>query len=217
MKYFVNSEEYHKTKPIINNDNNNAKENNSLLENKEFIIKMNSFLNSDNAFSPNNQKGTKSNNNNSKDEVFELEVINALKSYISLKSVTNITEVLFTLGEEYIKDCGFWLKAGLVNDSSSQRYLPRHLIMSALVYSQLGQNLIAEGMHRQAIELLKNDYNPENRSNMSFCLNMYGKLLMRHENRRDEANRLLEESERIEFFNWYKVLTKLHYLELDFD
>lgn len=208
IKYYVNSPEYYA-------------DSNSKLEDNEFVIKMNSFLNSNDTFSPSNI--SHNNNKEGKDKGSDLqkledELVSVFKSHHSQKTITNITELLFMLGENYIKDCGFWLKSGLVNNNkTAMNQLPRHLVIGGLVYSQLGQSLIAEGMYRQCIDLLKDIEVVENRSNLSFALNMYGKLLLRIDKRHDEANKLLEQSEKIIYQDWYKTLTKLHYFDFDFE
>lgn len=71
---------------------------------------------------------------------------------VSGKTITNLTEAFFELGEFYLKESGFWMKIGLKDRENPN--LARHLVICALIYSQLGQTLIAEGMYRQSLEYL---------------------------------------------------------------
>ncbi len=72
--------------------------------------------------------------------------------------------------------------------------MARHLVLFALFYSELGQTLIAEGLYRKSIELLKNVYTLTqsdniigNQYNYVFALNMYGRLLLRQDKRVKEG------------------------------
>lgn len=179
--------------------------NNENTESTDDLIKTNTFLDSEAM---------------SYDDKHNEDVIsNIIKQPTIIKTITNITEILFMISNDessFIKDSGFWLKSGLLRHPDAQRYLPRHLVIAGLVYSQLGQTMIAEGMYRQALEFLKDDIFVENKANFSLGLNMYGRLLLRDPNRKDEAQNLITQSENIEYFDWYKTLTKLHYFDMEF-
>ena len=133
----------------------------------------------------------------------------------SSKTISNMTEKLFEMGDKYIKPSGFWMKAGLQNKNNKN--LPRHLIICALIYSQLGQTMMAEGMYRSALGLLNNSLDNESQVNLPFCLNMYGRLLLRDVKRQDEGMKLIENSEKLEYSSWQTLLPKLHYLDFDFE
>ncbi len=134
---------------------------------------------------------------------------------LSSKTITNITEKLFERGDQYLKASGFWMKAGLQNKINHN--LPRHLIICSLIYSQLGQTMIAEGMYRSSIELLKSNHDKESQVNLSLCLNMYGRLIARDPKRKDEGMKLIEKSERIDYESSMTLLPKIHYLGFDFN
>ena len=137
---------------------------------------------------------------------------------MNLKTCTNLVFTLSYLGEKYIKDSGFWLKCGLLAiDAKNSSLMIRHLIISAGIYSHLGQTLIAEGMYRQALETLKTDKTIENRYNLSLALFLYGKLLSRNKQRIDEAQRYIKDSENVLFFEWYEDLVSLHYFDFAFE
>ena len=64
---------------------------------------------------------------------------------------------MFEQGKEYEKATAFWLKLGIKHyEKCDMGNISRHLIIFALLYSQLGQTLIAEGLYRKAIDILKN-------------------------------------------------------------
>lgn len=197
---------------INNNDDNNILLNNNI---KNDIF--NTFLISK-KFSPSNLNS----NSTINEESIILEYFK--NSTFSSKTITNILEYLFeSNNNENLKSTGFWIKAGLQNKNNPN--ICRQLIISGLVYSQLRQTMIAEGMYRQCIDILnKSDINAmnsdnlymENKINLSLCLNMYGRLLLRTEKRQEEGQSLIKKSENIKFNNWLKLSTKLHYLGFDF-
>ena len=145
-------------------------------------------------------------------------ISNTIKNVYSIKTITNVTEILFSdLGEKAVKDSGFWMKSGLLQSVESQKYIIRHLIISALIYSQLNQTMIAEGMYRQCLELLKIDSTIENKANFSIALNMYGNLISKQNNRTEEGQQLIKRSEEVVYFDWYKSMCKMHYFDFDFE
>lgn len=174
----------------------NIKENKNNGINEDKMVKTTLFLDND-KFSP---------EKNDEEDILEF-----LKSENTIKTISNISEILFTL--EKNKETGFWLKCGLINKAN----IARHLIITALVYSQLGQTMIAEGMYRQCINIIKDNPSFENNCNYSFCLNMYGRLLIRDLKRKEEGEKMLIDSEKIQYYDWYKTLTKLYYFDFDFE
>lgn len=196
LKYSINNRDFssnskddvEKGKENVSNDNNDQK-----------IVKTTLFLDND-LLTP--EKSIESN---------EDDIISVLKSESVIKTITNIAEILFTL--EKNKDTGFWLKCGLINNAN----ISRHLIITSLVYSQLGQTMIAEGMYRQCLNIIKDNPSLENNCNLSFCLNMYGRLLLRDLKRKEEGEKMIVESEKIQYYDWYKTLTKMYYFNFDFE
>lgn len=133
----------------------------------------------------------------------------------TLKTISNLTEILFEFGEKYVKASGFWMKLGLQNQKSEM--IPRHLVLCALIYSQLGQTVIAEGLYRKSLDMLKDQANSESKINLSFCLNMYGRLLIRNPYRKEEGQQYIQRSEQVSFSSWEISCPKLHYLDFDFN
>jgi hypothetical protein len=79
----------------------------------------------------------------------------------------------------------------------------------------MGQTLIAEGLYRKAIDILKSSQN----YNLALALNMYGRLISSDKKRLNEAENLLKESEKIiqSLPFWYNNLVKIKYLDFDFN
>lgn len=87
----------------------------------------------------------------------EEKLINSFKNNKSGITITNIAEMFFEKGKEYEKQTAFWLKLGVKHyENYEKENIARHLIIFALFYSQLGQTMLAEGLYRKSIEILKN-------------------------------------------------------------
>jgi len=84
-------------------------------------------------------------------------LISEFQSKMSGLSLTALSEFYFEKGAEFEKQAAFWLKLGI---KYYEKYEPenvaRHLIIFALLYSQMEQTLIAEGLYRKSLEILKN-------------------------------------------------------------
>jgi len=107
-------------------------------------------------------------------------------------TITNIAEAFFEQGKDYEKQTAFWLKTGLKHyEKYEKENIARHLIIFSLFYSQLGQTMYAEGLYRNAIEMLKSNVTKNINYNLVFAMNMYGRLLLRQPNREKEANGII--------------------------
>jgi len=104
-------------------------------------------------------------------------------------TITNLAELYFEKGKEYEKQTAFWLKTGLKHyEKYGKENIARHLIIFSLFYSQLGQTMLAEGLYRKSIEMLKTNLLNNMNYNLVFAMNMYGRLLMRQPKREKEAS-----------------------------
>lgn len=133
----------------------------------------------------------------------------------SSTTISNITERLFEMGNSFLKPSGFWMKAGLQNKQNPN--LGRHLVLCSLIYSQLGQSMIAEGLYRRALDIFHGLHQVNDLVNMSFCQYMYGRLLVLNDKRKEEGIKYIESSKKIYYQEHLKILPKLHYMDFDFN
>lgn len=83
-------------------------------------------------------------------------LINTFTNPNSGLTLTCLSEMFFEEGKDKEKETAFWLKLGIKHyENYEKENIARHLIVFALFYSQLGQTLLAEGLYRRALDLLK--------------------------------------------------------------
>jgi hypothetical protein len=132
---------------IPNDDDDN--DSLSTRKNSDEIKLLSNFLLSENEILPEIDRKV--------DEEKENMLISCFKNKKSGLSMTNIAEMFFEKGKDKERQTAFWLKAGIKHyEKYEKENIARHLIVFALFYSQLGQTMIAEGLYRRAIDLLKN-------------------------------------------------------------
>mmetsp|Transcript_47214 Transcript_47214/g.34516 ORF Transcript_47214/g.34516 Transcript_47214/m.34516 type:complete len:208 (-) Transcript_47214:63-686(-) len=119
------------------------------------------------------------------EEFSDEDIYASLRNHMSGKALANLSEYyLETEGNDRnSKNAGFWFRLGLKYfDRFPSPEMDRHLLLLGLFYASNKQVLTAEGLYNQALDKLKGE--PPSYTK-AMGLNLYGRLILKHHERRE--------------------------------
>lgn len=134
-----------------------------------------------------------------------------LKNRESGKVITNIAEFLL-FHSQNSQDLSFWFKFGLdFHQTTSPDTIDRFLVYLAVFYSSTGQVQIAEKLFTEVLNKMDQEFS----YTKAMGMNMYGRMLTKDPNRKQQAMSILEQSEGLTSIlpHWYNNLENIFTLD----